>query len=142
MPDFYAEPYLHLAGLTHKSALITWGAFYFKTKRNEPKFKLVDDSDLRNVFPSRRQSIGATSEPYGPAVVTVRDQAGSVVSEAPTTTANDLWVTGLQPDTEYRYEVLVKGEAWAAGERRDWVADRNGLAQLGRSFENAFRTLP
>jgi hypothetical protein len=31
VPEFQAEPYLHLAGLSHKSALVSWGAFYFKT---------------------------------------------------------------------------------------------------------------
>jgi len=142
MPDFYAEPYLHLAGLSHKSALITWGAFYFKTKANEPDFKLVDDSDLKHVFPSRRQSIGAASESYGPAEVTVRDRAGTVVKKAPTTTKNHVWVTGLEPDTEYRYQVEVKGDLWASGGRRDWVAEKKGLELRGRSYENVFRTLP
>jgi hypothetical protein len=141
MPDFYSEPYLHLAGLSHKSALVTWGAFYFKTKSNAPEFKLVDDSDLGNVFPPRRQSIGAASEPYGSAVVTVRDRGGAIVTEAPTST-NHAWVTGLQPDTEYRYDVVVKGEVWADGERRDWNAVRKGLEQRGGRYENVFRTLP
>jgi hypothetical protein len=141
MPDFYSEPYLHLAGLTHKSALVTWGAFYFKTKSNDDEFKLVDDSDLRHVFPPRRQSIGAVSEPYGPAEVVVRDAAGAVVSRVPTAAANHAWVVNLQPDTPYRYEVIVKGEAWASGRRRDWMAEKKGL-QLGRAYENEFRTLP
>jgi hypothetical protein len=26
MPEFHAEPYVYLAGLTHKAALIAWGA--------------------------------------------------------------------------------------------------------------------
>ena len=30
MPDFFSEPFLHLAGLTHKSALVAWGACYFR----------------------------------------------------------------------------------------------------------------
>jgi len=141
MPDFYSEPYLHLAGLSHKSALVTWGAFYFTTKLNTPEFKLVDDSDLKNVFPPRRQSIGAASESYGSAVVTVRDPAGNIVIEAPTAT-NHVWITGLKADTEYRYEVAVKGEIWAEGERRDWNAERKGLEQRGRRYENVFRTLP
>ena len=124
MPDFYAEPYLHLAGLTHKSALITWGAFYFKTKGNAAEFKLVDDGDLKHVFPPRRQSIGAVSDPYGPAEVTVRDVAGTVVTRATTATTNHAWVTGLRPDTQYRYDVVVKGEPWASGQRRDWVPEK------------------
>ena len=52
MPEFHAEPYLHLAGLSHKSALITWGAFYFKT-RTKGGWKLVEDRDLRYVHPPR-----------------------------------------------------------------------------------------
>jgi len=141
MPDFYAEPYLHLAGLSHKSALVTWGAFYFKTRDNSPEFKLVDDSDLKNVFPPRQQSIGARSTPYGEAVVTVRDLDGTVVSQRSTAVANGLWMTGLRPDTPYRYEVVVKGEAWAGGRRRDWVAEKKGL-EPSRAYDNVFRTLP
>ena len=26
MPEFHAEPYLYLAGLTHKAALVAWGS--------------------------------------------------------------------------------------------------------------------
>ena len=28
MPEFHAEPYYYVAGLTHKAALIAWGSFY------------------------------------------------------------------------------------------------------------------
>jgi hypothetical protein len=52
VPEFHAEPYLHLAGLSHKSALITWGAFYFQT-RTRDEWKLIDDRDLRHVHPPR-----------------------------------------------------------------------------------------
>ena len=49
------------------------------------------------------------------------------------------------PDTEYEYELTVKGEPWADGERRDWVFLPNGkqgmLPNKGR-YENAFRTYP
>src|SRR5262245_14321134 len=54
VPEFHAEPYLHLAGLSHKSALIAWGAFYFKA-RSHKQWKLVDDRDLRHVHPPRRE---------------------------------------------------------------------------------------
>ena len=30
MPEFHAEPYIYLPAVTHKSALIAWGAFYFR----------------------------------------------------------------------------------------------------------------
>ena len=122
MPEFHAEPYLQLAGLSHKSALIAWGAFYFKV-RSRKEWKLVDDSDLDHVHPPRRESIGARSDPYGPARVNVYDQGGGLVATAFTETTNFCWVTGLTPDTAYRYEVLVKGEVWGDGERWDWTAD-------------------
>ena len=32
MPTFHSEPSLYLAGLSRKSVLNAWGAFYFKIK--------------------------------------------------------------------------------------------------------------
>src|SRR3954469_1884332 len=119
VPEFHAEPYLHLAGLSHKSALIAWGAFYFKT-RSHKQWKLVEDRDLRHVHPPRRETIGARSDPYGPARVNVYDTSGALVSTTFTETTNFCWVTGLKPNTEYRYEVLVKDEPWGTDERWDW----------------------
>jgi tartrate-resistant acid phosphatase type 5 len=142
VPEFHAEPYLHLAGLSHKSALITWGAFYFKT-RSRDGWKLVDDSDLRYVHPPRRESIGARSDPYGPARVNVYDMQGAQVSTTFVETCNYCWVSGLTPDTRYRYEVIVKDEAWAEGERWDWSpGDAQGLVQNGGRYVNEFRTHP
>src|SRR5512138_507859 len=115
MPEFHAEPFLHLAGLSHDSALLTWGAFYFRV-RSSRQWKLVDDSDLTYVHPPRRESIGARSEPYGPAEVRVFDEDGSFVASGATLVSNWCWIRGLLPDRRYRYEVLVKGEPWARDE--------------------------
>jgi tartrate-resistant acid phosphatase type 5 len=142
MPDFFSEPYLHLAGLSHKTALISWGAFYFRTKDSKGTAKLVDDDDLKHVFPPRRESIGARSEPYGPARVDVFDTAGTLAATVMTDRKNFAWVTGLEPDTQYRYVVTVKGEEWAAGPRRDWDAKLKGLFPQGGSYRNEFRTFP
>jgi tartrate-resistant acid phosphatase type 5 len=142
VPEFHAEPYLHLAGLSHKSALITWGAFYFKT-RTKGEWKLVEDHDLRYVHPPRRESIGARSDPYGPARVNVYDMHGALVSTSFIETCNYCWVTGLSPDTRYRYEVIVKDEHWGQGERWDWQpGDVQGLVQRGGQYINEFRTHP
>jgi len=143
VPEFHAEPYLHLAGLSHKSALIAWGAFYFKT-RSRGQWKLVDDRDLRHVHPPRRESIGARSDPYGPARVNVYDElSGSLVATAFTEASNYCWIGGLAPDTNYRYEVLVKGEPWGVDERWDWMrGDEQGLVQQGGRYVNHFRTHP
>ena len=142
MPDYYAEPFLNLAGLTHKSALIAWGAFYFRVRNNESDFKLVDDDDLDNVHPPRHQTVGARSEPYGKARVEVMDSNGAVVATAFTDTTNHCWVTGLTPDTEYTYRVIVNDEEWAGGDRRNWerLGDKMGLGPKRKSYKNRFRT--
>ena len=142
MPEFHAEPYLHLAGLSHKSALISWGAFYFRTQ-TRGAWKLVDDRDLRHVHPPRRDSIGARSAPYGSARVNVYTQGGALAATAVTETTNFCWLSGLQPDTRYRYEVIVNGEQWGHGERWDWTPGAvQGLAQTGVQYRNEFQTHP
>ena len=80
VPEFHAEPYVYLAGLSHKSALIAWGAFYFKA-HSDGRAKLVDDQDLQWVHPPRCDSIGCTSTPYGPARVEVHDESGALVAD-------------------------------------------------------------
>ena len=75
MPEFHSEPYIYLPAISHKSALIAWGAFYFRTN-SRGKWKIVDDDDLKYVHPPRKDSIGAQSSPYGPARVEVYDASG------------------------------------------------------------------
>ncbi|HEX8492558.1 MAG TPA: metallophosphoesterase [Pyrinomonadaceae bacterium] len=144
MPDYYSEPFLTLAGLTHKSALISWGAFYFRVKDSGKEFKLVDDDDLKHVHPPREDSIGARSKPYGDARVEVFDLAGNVVATALTSQTNHCWVSGLAPDTEYTYRVTVNNEEWARGPRRNWekVDGKMGLGPKNKSYQNRFRTYP
>jgi tartrate-resistant acid phosphatase type 5 len=146
MPEFHAEPYLYLATVTHKAALIAWGGFYFRvrSRADGDEWKLVDDSDLDHVHPPRRETIGARSEPYGKARVEVFDASGTLVSFAETLNTNHVWVTGLAADTEYTYRVLVNGEDWAAGERRDWSVSEGvqGLYKTGKRYDNRFRTQP
>jgi hypothetical protein len=141
MPEFHAEPYVYLAGLSHKSALIAWGAFYFKT-RSTGKAKLVDDDDLQWVHPPRCDSIGCRSSPYGPAQVDVYDESGAVVASAMTNEGNHCAISGLKPDTTYRYTVRVKHEVWGEGIRWDWDPAVQGLVQAGGLYRHEFRTLP
>ena len=141
MPEFHAEPYIYLPAVTHKSVLMAWGAFYFRTTTRGLS-KLVDDSDLRHVHPPRKDSIGGCSAPYGPARVEVYDAAGRVVGAATTEVANHCWVAGLSPDAEYTYKVFVKGQEWAEGERWDWSAADQALVQAGGRYDNRFRTNP
>ena len=141
MPEFHAEPYIYLPAVTHKSALVAWGAFYFRTT-SSGKWKIVDDHDLKYVHPPRKDSIGAQSAPYGPARVEVYDKAGALVSVAKTEVANHCWLPGLKPDTEYVYKVFVKDEEWAVGERWDWSAKDKALVQAGNSYDNRFCTNP
>jgi tartrate-resistant acid phosphatase type 5 len=141
VPEFHAEPYVYLAGLTHKSALIAWGAFYFRTRSNGTA-KLVDDDDLQWVHPPRCDSIGCRSKPYGPAEVEVRDAGGAIVAAAMTNECNHCLISGLKADTTYSYTVRVKHEEWGSGLRWDWDPDKPGLVQAGGLYTNVFRTLP
>ena len=141
MPEFHAEPYIYLPDVTHKSALVAWGAFYFRTT-SSGKWKIIDDHDLKYVHPPRKDSIGAKSAPYGPARVEVYDPSGTLVSVANTEVSNHCWVSGLNPDTEYRYKVFVKEQEWAVGERWDWSASDKALVQTGNRYDNRFRTNP
>jgi tartrate-resistant acid phosphatase type 5 len=140
------EPYVYVAGLTHKSVLLAWGGFYFKVAREAGDWKLVDDSDLDCVHPPRRSSIGSKSDPYGPARVEVRDEKEKLVASGETRTANHVWVAGLEADRTYTYKVFVNGHEWAAGPRRDWRVGggpgEQGLVESGRVYENRFRTHP
>ncbi len=146
MPEFHREEYIYLAGLSHDSVIIAWGAFFFKIKerKNGDKFKIVDDSDLEDIHPPRKSTIGANSDPYGPATVEVFDSKGIIVASPKTEIKNYVMVTGLTPDTEYTYKVTIKNDEWAAGERRDWVASstEQGLEKSGKRYVNRFRTHP
>ena len=69
----------------------------------------------RHIHPPRHQTIGARSEPYGEAIVEVYDAATKErVNVVETSTANHVLVSGLLPDTAYRYKITINGEEWAA----------------------------
>src|SRR5262245_44017321 len=106
MATFHSEPYIYLAGLRHDAALIAWGAFYFRTASGGPddEMKLIEDKDLKHVFPPRKTTIGWSSESYGNAVVSVRDEAGHQVANIAVSKEekrNHAWVHGLKPNTQY-----------------------------------------
>jgi tartrate-resistant acid phosphatase type 5 len=140
MPEFHAEPYIYLPAVSHKSVLVAWGAFYFRVK-SSGEMKLVDEDDLKHVHPPRKDTIGARSAPYGPARVEVVDRQGITIAVERTEATNHCWVTGLQPDTEYSYRVIVKDQEWAEGMRWDWSPAHKSLVRGGK-YDNRFRTSP
>jgi tartrate-resistant acid phosphatase type 5 len=145
MPDFdvHFEEFLQLAGLGHDKALISWGGFYFR-RGDSPygEWRIVDDEELAAVAPSpRTETIGAGSEPFGEATVEV-ERDGRVVATARTDERNHAWVEGLEPDTGYRYRVLVDGREWGAGELHDWNVEQATLVRAGGRYDNRFHTFP
>ena len=149
MATFHSEPYVYLAGLRHDAALIAWGAFYFRTSAGGPddEMKLVEEKDLKHIFPPRKTTIGFSSESYGDALVTVLDDSGSPAGQVSVSREegrNHAWVHGLRPDTRYHYEVRVNGEVWAGGPRRDWVIEngQRGFRRTAAGYRNTFRTHP
>jgi tartrate-resistant acid phosphatase type 5 len=138
-----SEQFLQLAELTHDRALIAWGAFCF-TRDGGDRWQIVDDQRLQEVA-GRRTCIGSRAEPFGAATVEVYDANGDLVRTATTRDTTWVWVDGLEPDTDYRYRVVVDGEEWAAGECWDWVPSQRGgydLAPAGRRYDLRFRTWP
>lgn len=145
--DLHFEPYVHLAGLSDHRALISWGGFFFHRhagRAGENELILLDDEELETERLGRNETIGEQSEPYGDATVRVRDASGAVVGEARTRDANHVWIDGLRPDTEYKYEIAVDGRDWLVGERYDWarVDGRAAMRRSGRQYGCCFRTHP
>jgi len=143
--ELHVEPFLHLVDVTEDRALVAWGAFWFERTAADARWRIVDDQRLPEVSGGRRGCIGAGAEPYGDTEVQVLDTEGDVVATATTSERAWAWVEGLQPDTEYRYRVLVDGEEWGAGERWDWVPDDAGgysLRPAGRTYDLRLRTAP
>ena len=147
--DLHFEPYVHLAGLGHNRALVSWGGFFFHGREASDgsghEYVLLDDEELEPTALARTESIGERSESYGSADVRVLDAQGRVVARAQTSTTNHVWLEGLTADTEYRYEIHVDGKEWLAGPRYDWLRDAHGRARLrrnGRQYSCRFRTHP
>ena len=141
LSQVHFEPYVHLAGLGHDRALIAWGGFFFQ--HTGAGFRLMDDEELEREF-SRTESIGERSEPYGRAEVRLVDSSGRLVAHRETVSANHVWIEGLEPDTEYQYEIRVDGRPWLEGERHDWIHGGGGasLQPSGRQYRCRFRTHP
>ncbi len=134
----YREPYIYLAHLSHNSALVAWGKFFFDETN-----RLVDDDSLLMLLERRRSSIGEGSESYGEhAVVTVTDMSSREVMRFRSRNKNYCWLEGLNPDTKYRYELEIDDDPWAAeplytyrkNERREPVSHGYN--------NNEFRTFP
>ena len=144
MSQVHSEPFVHLVEVAHDRALVAWGAFCFTRRDDSRRWEIVDDEQLREVV-GRRTCIGHEAEPFGDATVQVLSPDGQVVAEASTSERTWVWVTGLQPHTEYRYRVVVDGADWADGERWDWAPSPRGgydLAPAGRRYDLRFRTWP
>jgi predicted phosphodiesterase len=142
--EVHSEPFVHLVDLSHDRVLIAWGAFVFTRDSPSAVWSIVDDEQLEEVA-GRRTCIGSSAEPFGEATVEVLTSDGSVAALATTSDKAWTWVEGLSPDTDYEYRILVDGEEWASGERRDWVPQERGgydLARGGRSYDLRFHTFP
>ena len=141
--SIHREPFIHLVDLADDRVLIAWGAFYFE-RTEGGRWEIVDDQQLTHMI-GRSTCIGATAEPFGQATVQVLTGDGSIAAETSTGERAWVWVEGLEPETDYRYRVLVDGEEWAAEELWDWVPSERGgydLAPAGRHYDLRFRTWP
>ena len=145
----HIEEYLYLPDLSHNRALIAWGAFFFDTKGDPEsgKWRLIDDDDLKNFKLSRKQTIGARSEPYAgnnTAEVELIDKATGEKQTKLVGGANHALFTNLKPATTYSYKVRINGKEWGKGPLRDWELDgETGFLSVSSfSYRNEFRTFP
>jgi hypothetical protein len=140
----HREEYLVLAGVTHKSALVTWGAIHLKAKEAGGRYKVLDEEEgaVEKLNPPRFGQIGLRSGRYAEQSVRVGlKRVGSTQTEWKDgdPARNHLWIYGLQADTPYEYEVEIDGKPWAA-ETLDWDPDRKW--HQGKGYTNRFLTLP
>lgn len=140
------EPYVHLADLTSTTALIAWGGFYFYRALFTGSWTLAHDHQLKNFGIERTQTIGASSEPYGNARVTVLDTDENVVAVESTRDSNHVLIEGLNPDTEYRYKIELNNRDFTAGPLYDCAFDASGrfqgLQPSDGCYDLRFRTFP
>lgn len=142
----HREEFLHLAHVAHDRALISWGAFFFAPDGNQ--HKLIDDDGLPKAPINRKRGcIGLDSDSYGPAQVRVWRLANGARVEPATTVAvdgrNHAWVTGLQPNTAYEYEVTVGGKVWGGSPSDFSTRDRKGrFTPAAWKYQNRFTTFP
>lgn len=146
----HLEEYLYLPALTHDSAIIAWGGFFFEIEEDDgrEKWKLLDDDKLRKRL-GRRETIGEKSEPYAPrARVEVRQDGGAHSVEVKVNDANHAIVTGLRANTTYVYRVFVEEKngqerELAAGQLHDWMIEGDqAVMRTGGRYDNSFRTFP
>lgn len=153
----HREEFLMVAHLTHDTAMIAWGAFFFEQERSEADargffdYKLLDDDDLRKKdrmkpWPVRRNgSIGQDAESYGAARVRIRT-ADTDWEDAWSGSATHCTITGLSPNTRYWYQVEVEGTAWGQAPRTFIVHDFNRGkfrdADAGQPYLYSFQTFP
>jgi len=144
----HREEYVYLAGLTHDTVIIAWGAFFFKVNGDldTGKWNIVDDDALNDMGTARSNLIGASSASYAPngaAEVTITDESGNSRTEL-FNGANHAQFSGLKANTRYSYSVKINGKAWGGTQLRDWVIENGeGAMRLsGRDYKNEFHTFP
>jgi tartrate-resistant acid phosphatase type 5 len=118
---------------------VSWGGFWLDRDASGG-CRVVDDEDLDDPQRRRRGTIGAQAPSYGPAEVEVLGAGGVVVARTAADSRNWAWVEGLEPDTEYRYRVMLDGRPWADGPRWDWSPDTRDGTPRPRAYDMRLRT--
>lgn len=136
----FDEEYIYLAGLTHNTAFLAWGKFFF-----EDSGKVMDQGAM--------ETVGASSfvfaQPF--AEISVRDAAtDEALPPILAAGGNFCVVRGLKPDTEYRYSIKVKEDnnwrVWGSNQHRVYDLQhrvmRPPLPTEHRAYNNRFKTFP
>jgi tartrate-resistant acid phosphatase type 5 len=127
----HREEYIYLPHLQADSAMIAWGAFFFRNVKRRPI--------------SRSDTIGLRSLPYtkqGELVcVELYDDQQRLLEKYFTEEENEIQICDLKPETAYNYRVVLHDREWAKSPLLDWIPNA-GLLDQGKTYINEFRTFP
>ena len=131
-PVLHREEFIYLPDVQSDSAIISWGAFFFRDLKRRPI--------------SRRDTIGLRSSPYtkqGELVcVEMINTENGTVQKCYTEEENHIRICDLTPNTQYKYRVLFPDREWASPPLMDWFSREAGLIDEGNHYTNEFRTFP
>lgn len=136
----FDEEYIYLAGLTHNTAMIAWGKFFF-----DDSGKVLDRGAMETIG----ENSHVFTQPF--AEINVRDaMTDEALPPILAAGANFCVVRGLKPNTEYRYNIKVKDgdneRLWGTKQHRVYDLARKimrpPLPSEHRAYNNRFKTFP
>ncbi|MFY9227119.1 MAG: metallophosphoesterase [Blastocatellia bacterium] len=137
--NMFEEEYIYLAGLTHNTALIAWGKFFF-------------DNSGKAIDQGAKETIGARSDAFAQphAKVSITNLSTNEERVIICSGGNFCLAKGLTPDTKYKYKIEVPQgnnlREWASHQHRTYDLEKKRMvlpnSSEQRRYDNQFETFP